>query len=106
MWFKTEIGRLTGVSFFNNWKILPIISPLLIDDHFVTNANKKANHFNDSFANHCSLINSSNKLALNRASITTSFSSSVNIKESDILDILKSLDVNKAYGYDDSQLGC
>ena len=86
-----------------NWRKVPIIPPLLINDHFKTNFNEKANHFNDffCFANQCSLLNDSNKLTLKRASITTSLLSSVNIKGSDILNILKSLDVNKVQGYDD-----
>ena len=47
------------------------------------------------------MINNHSKLPLNRDSITTSLLSSVNIKESDILNILKSLDANKAHGHDD-----
>ena len=39
-------------------------------------------------------------LPLNRASTKTKLLSSVNIKKSDILNILKSLDVNKAHGSD------
>ena len=57
-----------------------------------------------SFANQCSLINNKSKLPLNRASTATSFLSSVNINESDILNILKSLDNNKAHGYDDTSI--
>ena len=86
---------------FINWKKVPIIPPLLINDHFVSNFNEKANYFNDFFVNQCSLINNHSKLPLNRASITTSFLSFVSIKESDILSILKSLDANKAHGHDD-----
>ena len=47
------------------------------------------------------MINDHSKLPLNRDSITTSLLSSVNIKESDILSILKSLDANKDHGHDD-----
>ena len=85
---------------FINWKKVPIIPPLLINDHFVSNFNEKANYFNDFFVNQCSLINNHSKLPLNRDSITTSFLSFVSIKESDILSILKSLDANKAHGHD------
>ena len=38
---------------------------------------------------------------LNRASVTTSLLSSINTKESDILNTLKSLDINKAHKYND-----
>ena len=86
---------------FTDWKKVPIILPLLINDHFVTNFNEKANYFNDFFVNQCSLINNHSKLPLNRDSITASLLSSVSIKESEILSILKSLDANKAHGHDD-----
>ena len=70
---------------------MPIMHPLLINDHFVTNF----------FASQCSLINSNNKLSLNRVSSTTSMSSSVNVNEPDIFNILKSLDAAKAYRHND-----
>ena len=38
---------------------------------------------------------------MDQAPYTTSLLSSVDIKESDILNILKSLDANKAYGHND-----
>ena len=75
--------------------------PLLISDHFVTNFNEKSKHFNEFFVNQCSLINNQSKLLLNRDSITTLLSSYVNIKKSDILSILKSLDSNRAHGKDE-----
>ena len=89
------------LKFFTNWKKVPIIPPLLVNDHFVTSFSEKANYLNDVFVNQCSLINNHRKLPLNRDSITTSLLSSVNIKESDILNILKSLDAKKAHGHDD-----
>ena len=36
---------------FTSRKKIPIRPPLLIDDHFGTNFNEKANHFNNFFAN-------------------------------------------------------
>ena len=86
---------------FTNWKKVPIIPALLINTHSGTNFSVKANHFKDFFANQCSLINNHSKLPLNRVSITTSLLSSVKIKDSDILNILKSLDSNNAHGHDD-----
>ena len=82
---------------FTNWKKVPIIPPLLMNDHFVTSFSEKANHFNDVFANQCSLINNRSKLPMNRSSITTSLLRSVNIKESGILNIPKSSDANNAH---------
>ena len=65
-----------------------------MNDHFVTNFNKKNNRFDNFFVY-------SSKLLLNKVSITKSFISSVNIKESEILNILKSLDARKANGHGD-----
>ena len=84
---------------FTNWKKIPIIPPLLINDQLVTNFNKKANNFSKYFSNQCSAIDNSSKLQMEQAPYTTSLLSSVDIEESDILNILKSL--NKAHGHDD-----
>ena len=32
---------------FSSWEKVPIIPPMLIKNHFVTNFNEKSNHFND-----------------------------------------------------------
>ena len=86
---------------FTNWKKIPVIPPLHINDQLVTNFNKKANNFNKYFSNQCSVIDNSSKLPTDQAPYTTSLLSSIDIKESDILNILKSLDANKAHGHDD-----
>ena len=84
-----------------NWEKNPIIPPLLINDQLVTNFNEKANNFNEYFSNQCSVTDNSCKLPMDQALYTTSLLRSFDIKESDILNILKSLDVNKAHGHDD-----
>ena len=71
---------------FTNWKTIPIIPPLLINDQLVTSFNKRANNFN---SNHCSVTDSSSKLPIDQAPYTASLLSSIDIKESDILNILK-----------------
>ena len=86
---------------FTNWKKIPVIPPLHINDQLVTNFNKKANNFNKYFSNQCSVIDNSSKLPTDQAPYTASLLSSIDIKESDILNILKSLDANKAHGHDD-----
>lgn len=53
------------------------------------------------FSKRCSVIDNSSKLPMDQAPYTTSLLSSVDIKESDIFNILKSLDANKAYGHND-----
>ena len=53
------------------------------------------------FSKRCSVIDNSSKLPMDQAPYATSLLSSVDIKESDILNILKSLDANKAQGHND-----
>ena len=86
---------------FTNWKKIPIFPPLLINDQLVTNFNEKVNNFNQYFSNQCSVRDNSSKLPMEQAPYTTSLLSSADIKESDILNILKSLDANKAHGHYD-----
>ena len=64
---------------FTNWKKIPIIPPLLINDQLVTNFNKKANNFNEYSSNQCSVIDNSSKLPMDQALYTTSLLSSVDI---------------------------
>ena len=78
---------------------IPIIPPLLINDQLVSNFNEKE-YFNKYFANQCSVIDNSSKLPTDQAPYTTSLLSSIDIKESDILNILKPLDANKAHGHE------
>ena len=86
---------------FTNWRKIPIIPPLLINDQLVTNFKEKTNNFNEYFSNQCSLVNNSSKLQMEQAPYMASLLSSIGIKESDILNILKSLYANKAHGHDD-----
>ena len=78
-----------------------MIPPLLINDQLVTNFNNKANNFDEHFSNQCSVIDNSSKLLTDQAAYTSSLLNSHDIKESDILNILESLDTNKAHGHDD-----
>ena len=57
---------------FTNWKKIPIIPPLLINDQLVTNFNEKANNFNEHFSNQCSVIDNSSKLPIDQTPYTTS----------------------------------
>ena len=86
---------------FTNWKKIPAIPPLLINNQLITNFHEKANNFNQYISNQCSVIDNSSKLPMYKAPYTTSLLSFVDIKELDISNILKSLDANKAHGHDD-----
>ena len=91
---------------FTNWKKIPIISPLLINDQLVTNFSEKNCSFDEYYSNQCSITDNSSRLPMDQAPYTTSLLTSLDIKESDILNIQKSLDANKADGHGDIQLGC
>ena len=64
---------------FTNWKKIPIIPPLLINDELVTNFNEKVNNFNEYSSNQCFVIDNSSKLPMDQAPYTTSLLSSVDI---------------------------
>ena len=84
---------------FTNWKKIPIISPLLINDQLVTNFSEKNCSFDEYYSNQCSITDNSSRLPMDQAPYTTSLLTSLDIKESDILNIQKSLDANKADGH-------
>ena len=86
---------------FTNWKKVPIIPPLLINDQLVTKFNEKNYSFDEYHSNQCSITDNSSKSPMDQAPYTTSLLISLDIKESDILNIQKSLDANKADGYGD-----
>ena len=72
-------GNLTS---FTNWKKIPIIPSLLINDQLVTNFNQKANNFIQYFSNQCSVIDKISKLPIDQTPSTTSLLNSIDVKES------------------------
>ena len=85
---------------FYNKKKIPIISPLLIDDNFVTDIQTKANIFNKFFAEQCTPLNSS-VFPTNQMFFTQSRLNSINFNEDEILKILRALNVQKVHAHDD-----
>ena len=86
-------------TFFADKKI-PIIPPLLDNGEFITNFKDKANLFNDYFSSQCSLIDNSSTLP---EPIIPSFDFSISTFDIDgdhILKLIRSLDENKAHGFD------
>ena len=81
-------------------KKIPIISPLLIDDNFVTDIQTKANIFNTFFAEQCTPLNSSvfpaNQMFFIRSRLTC-----INFNEDEILKIIRALNILKVHGHDD-----
>ena len=100
---KTYWGILKS---FSHWKKVSIIPSLLINGQLVINFTEKANNFNMTFSDQCSVIRNSSKLPMDQALYTTSLLSSVDIKKSDILNILKPVDANKAMGMMIYQFEC
>ena len=84
--------------FLSNKKT-PIIRPVLVNGELVSDFEQKANLFNNYFASQCTPIKNGSKLpnfSYKAEKILTSF----DIKDDDILSIIKNLNVDKAHGWD------
>ena len=81
-------------------KKVPLIPPLLIDGHFVTDFKQKAELFNDFFANQCKTINNNSTLPEHFVFYTDKHLSSIDFDKAEVTRIIKKLDPNKAHGYD------
>ena len=90
---KIKINR-----FLSNKK-LPIISPILVDDRVVSNFAEKTELFNSCFASQCTPV--TNKSQLTSLEFKTSKRiEKINFTDDDIYLIIKNLNVDKAYGWD------
>ena len=78
---------------------IPTIPPLLVDGKLVSDFCKKANIFNNFFASICTPIDNTSRLPP-FSYRTGSRIKSFHVTENDILAIIKTLDPNKAHGYD------
>ena len=87
-------------TFYNDKKI-PHIPPLLVDDKFVTDIQKKANVFNKFFAEQCTPLNNNSSLPVNQLFLTHSRLMSLDFDEDELLLIIRALNINKAHGHDD-----
>ena len=83
----------------NNKKI-PCIPPLFHQGKYVTDFKKKAELFNSFFAKQRSIIQNSSKRRVTLNKKTENSISSITFNCNDIATIIRSLDPNKAYGYD------
>ena len=84
-----------------NWKKIPLIPPILISDKLVSNFKEKANHFNAFFASQCTPVPNNSTLPLVTTPITNASLSSISFNDQDILNVIHSLNINKAHWYDD-----
>ena len=86
-------------SLFNKNKF-PVIPPLLVNDIFVTNCTKKAELFNSHFAQQCSVIETGSTLPQFHPLTQETLGTCI-ITEEIILNLIRSLNPNKAHGWDE-----
>ena len=86
-------------TFFNGKKV-PVIPTLLFNGVFVTHFQEKANIFNSFFAKQCTLVSNNSVLLSEFTYITEECIQSITFSESDVIKIIKALDVKKAHGHD------
>ena len=100
---QTLTDAKTGIKAFNkilNKNKVTCIPPLLEDDVFVTNFQTKAVIFNEHFVQQCSLIDNSSQLPA-FITKTSSVLETISIDSVKILSLIRSLNTNKAHGWDD-----
>ena len=81
-------------------KEVPIISPLFVNNKFVTDFQEKANVFNSFFAKQCSPILSSSVLPAKISYMTKDRIKTICFGKSDVVKLIKALDISKAHGHD------
>ncbi len=79
---------------------IPVIPPLLENDVFVTNFAEKAQIFNDYFLLQCTTIDTGSEIPQDE-SVTATLLNEFCISEEKILKIIRSLNPNKAHGWDE-----
>ena len=85
-------------TFFNGKKV-PVISPMLFNGAFVTEFQEKANIFNSFFAKQFTLASNNSALPCEFTYITEKCIQSITFSESEVIKIIRTLDVIKVHGY-------
>ena len=80
--------------------MVPVIPPLLFHGTFVTDFEEKAKIFNSFFARQCKLVSNNSVLPSHFTYMTEERIQSLTFSESDVIQIIRTLDVNKAHGHD------
>ena len=88
---------------YNGKKIL-LIPPILVNKKLISNFKEKANHLNDFFPSHCTPVSNDSALPNTTNSVSNVSLSSIQFDDQDILKIIRSLNYNKAHGYDDRSI--
>ena len=71
-----------------------------MNNKLISNFKEKANHFSDFFASQCTPVSNNSTLPFITTPITNANLSSISFNDQDFLNIIHSLDINKAHGYD------
>ena len=85
---------------FYNGKKIQLIPPILINNKLISSFKEKANHFNAFFASLCTPVPHNSTLPLVTTPITNASISSISFNDHNILNIIHSLNIDKANGYD------
>ena len=83
---------------------IPLIPPLLENGLFVTDFTEKAQIFNDYFILQCTTIDTGSEFPQGTPATTTLLTDFV-ISEEKIINIIRSLNPNKAHGWDEIKIG-
>ena len=81
-------------------KKVPVIPPLLFNSAFVTDFEEKSKIFNSFFAKQCTLLSNNSVLPSEFTYMTEERIQSITFSESDVIKIIRTLNVNKAHGHD------
>ena len=86
--------------FYNN-KTIPLISPLSVDNNFITDIKTKANIFNKFFAEQCTSLKNDSVLPINQMFLNQLRLDTSDFNKNEILKIIRALNIHKAHGHDD-----
>ena len=78
--------------------MIPLIPPLLVGNQLVSDFSEKTNLFNDYFSKQCTTIDNNSAIPANTSFVTEERLSTFEICPGDIVNIVKSLEPNKAHG--------
>ena len=98
-----ETGQKTYWSLLNtvlNKARIPVIPPLLENGIFVTDFTEKAHIFNSHFILQCTTIDNGSEIPANNQ-INSTLLTEFNLSDEKILNIIRSLNPNKAHGWDE-----
>ena len=96
---QSKTYRFILKGFYNGFSLL--IAPLLVNNKFMTDFKTKANIFSDIFSRQCTPLANGSKLPENQVYLTKSRINLVPFSDTLVINIIRTLDVNKTHGHDD-----